>query len=157
MQGINLLSKTKDTIYGKTMPILLYHILHPLNYFIIHVDIITFPESLTVRVDYQDYNVKFPESSAVKYGRFQCATRAGVHPLWLIDAVSAASIKTKLGFENVSYSVYSLPENGTFTLLYVPGYIETNNSRIRCAAFADGEIIEYSDIAYFTVYCKLYE
>ncbi len=80
-----------------------------------------------------------------------------MHPLWLIDAVSAASIKTKLGFENVSYSVYSLPENGTFTLLYVPGYIETNNSRIRCAAFADGEIIEYSDIAYFTVYCKLYE
>lgn len=108
-----------------------------------------------MRVDHQVYNVQFRESSAVKYGKFQCATRAGVQPLWLIDGVSATSIKTELGFENVTYSIHPLIENGSFTLLYVPGYVETNNSRIRCAAFVDGEIVEFSNIAYFTVYCEL--
>ncbi len=93
-------------------------------------------------------------SEAVKYGRFQCATRAGVEPLWLINGRSPSSVKTELGFENVTYVVYPLLENGTFTLLYVPGYLETNNSGIRCVAFnVDGEIVEYSDIVYFTVYC----
>ncbi len=117
-------------------------------------DIITVPESIAVRVNQQE-NGSFPETS-IEYGKFQCATRGGVLPLWLIDGVSAASIKTRPGFEELTYSVHSLPENGTLTLLYVPGSVETNNSGIRCVAFTDGKVVEYSDIALFSVYyCEL--
>ena len=106
----------------------------------------------------QQENVSFPETT-IEYGKFQCATRGGVQPLWLIDGVSATTtIKTKPGFENLTFSVHPLPENGTLTLLYVPGSVVTNNSVIRCAAFTatDGDVLEYSNIAFFTVYyCEL--
>ena len=113
-------------------------------------DIIVFPESTMVTINEQQYSETYLE-----YGRFQCATRTGVLPLWLINGNSATSIKSEPGFENVTYDMYQIPENGTFTLLYVPGSVETNNSMIRCGAVVDNKVVAFSDPVNFTVYCEL--
>ena len=113
-------------------------------------DIIVFPESTKITAN-QQYSEVYRE-----YGRFQCATRTGVFPLWVINGNSAASIKSEPGFENVTYNMYPIPENGTFTLLYVPGFVETNNSVIRCGAIVDSKVVAFSEAVNFTVYCELY-
>ena len=116
-------------------------------------DIHVFPTSTTITLNYTDLSDSMSNSSR-DYGKFECATRPDVMPLWIINGVSATSVKMTPGFENVSYLLFPLTENHTLTLLYVPGSVETNNSIIRCAAVLDLQVVAYSDPVNFTVFCK---
>ena len=100
---------------------------------------ITTPESTTVfipgdppphqpqNMDNQTYNQT--------WGEFQCVTRPGYLPLWIVNGVSADIIEQQPGYTNTTYELIPLHDQGhTLTILSIPASQLTNHSVVTCAA-----------------------
>lgn len=69
------------------------------------------------------------------WGEFQCATRPGYLPLWIINGVSADVIEREPGYRNTTYELIPLHDQGhTLTILSIPASELTNHSIVTCAA-----------------------
>lgn len=118
------------------------------------LDINIFPKPATIFISPVAVDCPSAINGSRPYGKFECATRPNVTPLWIINGASAAITKAKPGFENISSSLIPLPENHTLSLLYVPGSVETNNTNIICAAVVGNGVVAFSDPVALTVLCK---
>lgn len=84
--------------------------------------------------------------SEVTSGDFECATRSGYLPLWLINGLSIDLIQNLAGYSGTYTELLPLQENHVLSFLSIPASPLTNNSVIVCAAITvESVIVAYSD------------
>ncbi len=114
---------------------------------------------LIIRFCYVDFikppvNTTFiiSEDAADMLAVFQCSTRSGDVPLWIVNAVSVSTIRNTSGYANTQYDLFGLQGQGHFlSFLSIPVSYQTNNSMVVCVAIANGEPVAFSQPAYLIV------
>lgn len=89
------------------------------------------------------------------FGTFECSTRSGGLPLWIINASSVDDIRNISGYARTYYEYHDLPGEGTIlSFLFIPVSNLTNNSKVICGATGNNKPVAFSDPVYLIVLPK---
>ena len=89
------------------------------------------------------------------FGDFECATRLGYFPVWLVNGSSVDLVKKRRSFNGTYTEYHPLQvEGNVLSFLSIPATSATNNSIVICAAIstANHTIDAYSDSVHLTVF-----
>lgn len=108
-------------------------------------DFITTPSTATVVIGL------YPNISTY-VGQFQCVTRVGFELVWVINGITADNIKSKPGFEDVTYDLIPVQDSGnTLSILDIPATTQINGTIVTCTAVYNQSIEAHSDPVYLIV------
>jgi len=92
------------------------------------------------------------EESEEVFGTFECSTRSGDAPLWIVNQASVEAIRNSSGYSRTHYKLHVLQGEGyILSFLFLPASALTNNSVVVCAAVGNGEALAFSDPVFLTV------
>ena len=92
------------------------------------------------------------KTSKEVFGIFDCSTRSGDAPLWIVNQATVDAVRNSSGYSRTYYQHHALQGEGhILSFLYLPASALTNNSMVICAAVGHGELLALSDPVYLTV------